>query len=193
MVTLRNASAFDTDPVVQSYVHALKRTAMFPRSSTFQFRAGWFLWFGIFQETDFLSLELLNWRGWSPTCRQLGPLKNFDPFPGDVAWSALTIFPQVQPSADPSKQGHVPAPRAKADEAWQPRWGHHGDLEFCGNKRWYEVLILCGAHLHIPSSVYLWPNLCHLGSSWIIMDWSWGWPSSEVRLSKKTWKSRVSK
>ena len=25
----------------------------------------------------------------------------------------------------------------------------------------------CGAHLHIPSSEYLWPHLCHLGSSWI--------------------------
>lgn len=55
---VKNASAFDTDPLVRSFVHALKRM--------------------------------------------------------------VTYMQTVQPSADPSKQGHVPAPKAKADEVGLP-------------------------------------------------------------------------
>lgn len=62
----------------------------------FQFREGWFLCFGIFAEKDLpLNLEPLNWRGWSPTCRQLGPLRlnSFEEFRSNAeTWCALPIL-----------------------------------------------------------------------------------------------------
>ena len=88
-----------------------------------------------FAEKDLpLNLELLNWRGWSPTCRQLGPVRrnNFEEFRSNAeTWCPLLHSPRCNrvPILQNRAMCRHPGPKRM----------RCGNPEFCGNKRWYEV------------------------------------------------------